>query len=311
MGQVIAVCISEQKGTPKQDVGEARLIADFGLEHDAHAGTARQVSLLSLERVKEAEAWARTSLAPGIFGENILASGFDFKTIPVGTRFLIGEVVLEITQIGKECHSGCTVARETGKCIMPTEGVFAKVIKGGRIQKGMEIIRVEEERKAVSQSRLRAAILCSSDRCYAGLREDKSSPLIREKLQKAGYEVVETCLLPDDAMMLETNMTRICLEVKPDLLITTGGTGFSPRDVVPEVTRRLCRRNVPGIAEAIRACSMTKTRHAMLSRAESVISYKTLIINLPGSEKAAEECMDFLLGSIEHGLYLLRGEGDN
>ena len=136
MGKVMAICISEKKGTQKRNVHEALFIEDFGLENDAHAGKwHRQVSLLSYERIQDFKKKG-APVEDGAFGENLIVSGIDFKNLPVGTRFQSGDVVLEMTQIGKECHSGCEIYKIMGDCIMPREGVFARVIRGGRIREG-------------------------------------------------------------------------------------------------------------------------------------------------------------------------------
>lgn len=143
MGKVMAVCISEKKGTQKRNVHEALFIEDFGLENDAHAGKwHRQVSLLSYERIQDFKKKG-APVEDGAFGENLIVSGIDFKNLPVGTRFQSGDVVLEMTQIGKECHSGCEIYKIMGDCIMPREGVFAKVLHGGRIQEGDELTVLE------------------------------------------------------------------------------------------------------------------------------------------------------------------------
>lgn len=142
MGKVIAVCTSPAKGTQKTNVGEALFIEDFGLEGDAHAGKwHRQVSLLSYDKIEEFRKRG-AEVADGAFGENLVVEGFDFRTLPVGTRFCCNDVILEMTQIGKECHHGCEIFQKMGDCIMPREGVFAKVIRGGRIHTGdnMEIM---------------------------------------------------------------------------------------------------------------------------------------------------------------------------
>lgn len=140
MGKVVAVCISEKRGTLKNDVKTANFIEDWGVENDAHAGKwHRQVSLLSFERFEEFRKLG-AEIVPGAFGENLLVEGFDFKTFPVGTVFKCNDVVLEITQIGKECHSHCEIFKQVGHCIMPHEGVFAKVIHGGRISVGDQLI---------------------------------------------------------------------------------------------------------------------------------------------------------------------------
>ena len=262
MGKIMAVCISEKKGVRKEDAGSCRIIEDLGLEKDAHAGSDRQVSLLSYEAVEEFRLRTGTKdmITPGIFGENLLVSGYDLPSLPVGTRFKAGDVLLEITQIGKTCHTGCEISKITGECIMPRQGVFAKVIKGGTVRRGDDFTRVHT-----------AAVLTSSDRSYKGEREDESGPLMADILRSAGYDVIETVLIPDDEDRAYEELVRISDEKEPDVLFTTGGTGFSPRDHMPEATIRAGERNAPGIAEAIRAYSMSITPRAMLSRAASVI----------------------------------------
>lgn len=154
---------------------------------------------------------------------------------------------------------------------------------------------------------MRAAIITSSDSGYAGEREDRSGPVIKEILEKNGYEVVHSILLPDDRKMLAEEMARIADEQIAELLLTTGGTGFSPRDCMPEATADIMERAVPGIPEAIRAYSMTITPRAMLSRAAAGIRKSTLIINLPGSPKAVRESLEYILPALEHGLEILTG----
>lgn len=139
MGKVIAVCTSPAKGTQKTNVGEAVFIEDFGIEGDAHAGKwHRQVSLLSYDKIEDFRRRG-AEVADGAFGENLVVEGIDFKSLPVGTRFQCNEVILEMTQIGKECHHGCEIYQKMGDCIMPREGVFAIVIKGGKIRVGDQL----------------------------------------------------------------------------------------------------------------------------------------------------------------------------
>ena len=154
----------------------------------------------------------------------------------------------------------------------------------------------------------RAAIITASDSGYRGEREDKSGPVIREILEKEGYEVVAMELLPDDRAMLAGKMQEIADSGKADLILTTGGTGFSQRDVTPEATEEVIERRVPGIPEAMRAYSMTITKRAMLSRATAGIRGTTLIINLPGSPKAVRESLEYIIGALDHGLEILSGE---
>ena len=143
MGKVLAVCISEKKGTEKRNVGSAVFVEDWGLEGDAHAGKwHRQVSLLSNEKIEAFRAKGAV-VEDGAFGENIIVQGIDFATLPVGTKFACNDVVLELTQIGKECHSGCAIFKKMGECIMPKQGVFTKVLHGGIIRPGDELTILE------------------------------------------------------------------------------------------------------------------------------------------------------------------------
>ena len=154
---------------------------------------------------------------------------------------------------------------------------------------------------------MRAAIITSSDTGYAGEREDLSGPAIREMIEPAGYEVVYQKVWPDDRQILEHEMKEICDSGLVDLILTTGGTGFSPRDVMPEATLAVTERVVPGIPEAMRAYSLQFTGRAMLSRAAAGIRKQTLIVNLPGSPKAVRECLEYILPQLEHGLQILLG----
>jgi len=142
-GTVMAVCVSPAKGTEKTNVGSARVIADWGLENDAHAGKwHRQVSLLSHEKIEAFRARG-AQVEDGAFGENLIVSGIDFRALPIGTRFRCGEVELELTQIGKECHAGCAIFQRMGDCIMPREGVFTRVLHGGVVSVG-DTLTVED-----------------------------------------------------------------------------------------------------------------------------------------------------------------------
>ena len=144
-GKVLSVNISEKKGTPKTKVNPGVLIEDFGLEGDAHAGKwHRQVSLLAAESIEKAKSGPTNGLCHGVFAENITTEGIELYTLPVGTRLRVGECVLEISQIGKECHEGCAISKLVGKCVMPREGVFAVVVKGGRVYAGDSIEVIKE-----------------------------------------------------------------------------------------------------------------------------------------------------------------------
>ncbi len=140
MGKVLAVCMSEKKGTAKSNVSEAEFVVGHGLKDDAHAGNwHRQVSLIAHEKVEAFRARG-AEVADGAFGENLVVDGLDFAALPVGTRLRCGNVLLEMTQIGKECHHGCAIFKRMGDCIMPREGVFARVLEGGRIKVGDDLV---------------------------------------------------------------------------------------------------------------------------------------------------------------------------
>ena len=142
--KVLAVCISRKKGEQKVEIPEGIFIEDWGIEGDAHAGKwHRQVSLLGLESVRKVEKSAGISLSAGAFAENILVEGLNLYELPVGTKFSVGTTILELTQIGKECHSNCAIREAAGDCVMPREGIFTKVLKAGKVKKG-DILRVIE-----------------------------------------------------------------------------------------------------------------------------------------------------------------------
>ena len=144
MSQVIAICTSEKKGTAKYMVEEETLIENFGIEGDAHAGKwHRQVSLLALEKIEDFNSKG-ANVDFGAFGENLVVSGIKLNELPVGQEIKIGEVELEVTQIGKECHTRCAIYYRVGQCIMPKNGIFTRVLKGGKIKVNDECVLIEE-----------------------------------------------------------------------------------------------------------------------------------------------------------------------
>jgi molybdenum cofactor synthesis domain-containing protein len=153
----------------------------------------------------------------------------------------------------------------------------------------------------------RTAIITSSDRSFRGEQDDLSGPVIREIAESEGFQVVSYTLLPDEQLLLEDELKRLCDNHIADLILTTGGTGFSPRDLMPEATLRVAERLVPGISEAMRWNSLSITPRAMLSRAVSAIRAGVLIVNLPGSPKAVRENLEFVIPTLRHGLDMLTG----
>ena len=300
MGKILGICISEKRGTEKHEIPEANLVKDWGIEGDAHGGKwHRQVSLLSFEKIEDFRAKG-AEVDFGAFGENLIVEGYDLRALPVGTRFQIGDAVLELTQIGKECHSHCQIYKRMGDCIMPREGVFTEVVKPGHIKIGDEITMIPPKKDRP----FTAAVITLSDKGAAGEK-------IVEMIKEAGYDVKETLLLPDGRTALEKQLIQLADQRQINVIFTTGGTGFAERDMTPEATIAVCDRMANGIADAIRNYSMTITPRAMFSRAVSGIRKRTLIINLPGSPKAVQEALEFLLPHLDHGIGILRGsEGE-
>lgn len=304
--EVLAVCISEKKGTEKKEVEKIVLKEDWGIETDAHAGKwHRQVSLLAFEKI-DAFRKKGAEVDFGAFGENIIVGGVDLRSLPVGTVLEIGEAKLKVTQIGKECHSHCNIYKKMGDCIMPREGIFAEVLKGGVVQKGESIKVIEKE-----EGPYRVGIITVSDRASKGEYEDKSGPVIKELVEAAGMEVVDYIIVPDEKGQIVKKLLYFSDQRQVDLVFTTGGTGFSKRDVTPEATKQVVEREVPGIGEALRAYSLTITPKAMLSRQTAGIRGNTLIINLPGSPKACKENIEYIMTPLKHGLGILSGRETN
>ncbi len=282
----------------KHPVEQIELKIDHGIVNDAHAGDwHRQVSLLDLSSFEKMNNQAKVELKPGIFAENITTEGVDLWSLPVGTRLMIGETLLEITQIGKECHRHCQVFRQVGDCVMPREGIFAVVINEGTIKagQGIEIIPT-----------IRVAILTLSDKGFSNEREDLSGPAIAKALEGKAVIAAQD-ILPDDFEQIKARLIEYA-DQGLDLVFTTGGTGLAPRDFTPEATLAVVDRLTPGIVEAIRASSLRITPMAMLSRATAGIRGKTLIINFPGSPRAALECLEVFLPVMSHAVETLRGD---
>jgi len=303
-GKIAAVCISKAKGTRKTNVDEAYLRANWGIEGDAHAGKwHRQVSLLSLSSIEKMRAMGREQgleLAPGDFAENLTIDGLDVCKLPVGTYLQAGAALLEVTQIGKECHHHCEIYRQVGRCVMPKEGIFARVLASGMVKAGDDI--------AVWYG-IPVGIVTASDKGASGEREDTSAKEIEAMMGEIGGKVIAYRVVPDERDMLADVMVEMADQLGVTLLFTTGGTGFSPRDVTPEATLKVIERQVPGLPEAMRRESYAKTSRAMLSRAVAGIRGKCLIVNLPGSPKGVRECLQVILPVLPHAIEILRGTG--
>ncbi|HAI85573.1 MAG TPA: molybdenum cofactor biosynthesis protein [Firmicutes bacterium] len=284
----------------KKDVGEALLVEEHGLQDDAHAGPwHRQVSLLALESIEKMRAKG-LDVGAGDFAENLTTEGIDLVSLPLGSRLKIGGMAVgEVTQIGKECHAGCAIFQQVGECVMPHEGVFAKVVRGGVVSGG-DSIRVLDP--------VRVAVLTVSDKGARGEREDSSGAEIERIISRIGA-VVERKVVPDEFDVIAEELRRMADKLAVHLILTTGGTGLSPRDVTPEATLAVLDRLAPGIPEAMRAASMAKTPHAMLSRAVAGTRGRVLIVNLPGSPRAVRECLEVLVPALPHAVATASGAG--
>jgi len=307
MATVKAICISEKTGEQKTPIESAIFRVDHGIEGDAHGGDwHRQVSLLAESDIETIREKGLDDLADGAFAENVILSGMDLNSCGLGTKLRLGDdVVLSISQIGKVCHTRCRIFYLAGDCIMPRLGVFARVESGGTVRPGDRAEIVE----AVPRQTLQAVVLTISDRCSRGEAEDTAGPATAKLLTDSlGANIYRTEILPDDKAAIAARLKHYSDGHSIDLVLAVGGTGFAPRDVTPEVAGEVIDRLTPGLDEAMRTASAAKTPHAMLSRAVSGIANSTLIITLPGSERAATENLQAVLPALGHGLEKLRGD---
>jgi molybdopterin adenylyltransferase len=301
-GRLLHVCVSAKKGICKHEVPAAKVEVDHGIEDDAHAGDwHRQISLLAHQDIEFMRSKGLT-LKPGAFGENFVLEGIDTDGLGVGSRLRVGPVLLEMTQVGKVCHTRCAIYYTTGDCIMPRTGLFARVLEGGLVTPGMPVTLVQE----VPRSTIQAAVVTVSDRCAAGTALETAGPAVVKVLQEElGARVAWTALLPDEAGPVKETLKDFS-DRRVDLILTVGGTGISARDATPEATRIVLDRELPGVAKAMRASSAGITANALLSRAKAGIRRETLIIILPGSLKAAVESLRALLPALPHEIEMLR-----
>jgi molybdopterin adenylyltransferase len=302
--KVLSVNISEQKGTVKKPVNEITL-THHGVMDDAHSGPwHRQVSLLGKESFDRFAQMAGRSIAFGEFAENITTEGVELvNTSPLDR--LVGErVELEITQIGKECHgTSCAIFKEVGNCVMPKEGIFARVIKQGSLKHG-DILRYVPRI-------LRFQVVTLSDRASQGEYEDRSGPriveLLNQHFDKRPRKIeVERTVIPDDAANLSVLLEKASYE-ELDVVITTGGTGIGPRDITVETVRPMLDKEIPGIMEMIRVKYGANKPNALLSRGVAGLMSDTLVYTLPGSVKAVNEYMEEILKTLEHLIYMRYG----
>jgi molybdenum cofactor synthesis domain-containing protein len=306
-GILLHICVSANKGVAKHEVPLALLRTDHGVENDAHAGDwHRQVSLLAHADIESMRAKG-LQLRPGAFGENLVIDGIEIDQLGVGSQLRVGSVLLEMTQVGKVCHTRCAIYYTAGDCIMPRTGLFARVLKGGTLHPGVQV----EVLHRIPRSAIQVAVVTASDRCAAGAMVDTSGPAVASLLHdRLGAHIAWSKIVPDDASLI-AELLRDLSDRRVDLIFTTGGTGLSARDVTPEATRSVIDRELPGLAEAMRAASAEQTPHALLSRAITGVRNETLIVNLPGSVKGATENLSAILPALPHAVKMLRGEASH
>lgn len=302
--EIVSVNISEAKGTIKHPVPQVR-IDQRGIVGDAHAGTTnRLVSLLTQESAERFGSEIGRRIAPGEFAENLTTRGLEQGEVALLDRLRIGKVELEVTQIGKACHGGsCAIYREVGRCVMPKEGIFCRVISGGTVKAGDSLDHLSRM--------LRIKIITVSDRASRGEYQDRSGPRIRELIAefmrgRRWHVHLDTSMVPDDPEILR-NELRGARDAAYDAVITTGGTGIGPRDNTPEVVAGECSRLIPGIMEHIRMKYGAENPLALVSRGVAGVLGQGLAYALPGSVRAVEEYTNEILRSLEHLILMVHG----
>lgn len=298
-----AISISTEKGTVKTPVPEIN-VTPLGFDGDAHAGSwHRQISLLAAEDVEAFAATIDRTFDPGEFAENITTRGIDLGRVAVLDRVRIGDVELEITQIGKACHHGCDIFKQVGACIMPKQGLFARVITPGHIAAGCDAIWTPRP--------LKIQVITLSDRAHAGVYDDRSGPAVETLLEthfkdRRDHPDIRRRVLPDDPAMLQESLHG-ALKTHVDLVITVGGTGIGLRDYAPEVTSDFITRPLPGLMEYIRHKYGTEKPGVYLSRGIAGTRNELFVINMPGSVKGATEYVTVLLELWDHIRRMIHG----
>lgn len=314
--KILSVNISEKKGTIKKPVGEV-FLNEHGVSGDAHSGPwHRQVSLLGNESIGRFSSSAGRSIGFGEFAENITTEGMELARVLPLDRFIGKEVELEVTQIGKECHgTSCAIFREVGNCVMPKEGIFARVKRSGKLKPGDTLEYVPRQ--------FGFHVITLSDRASSGVYEDLSGPRIAELLHRHFSQTgrmikVKHTIIADDSFMLAkiiagsvspgsqepAGPVTTAHAMHTDVIITTGGTGIGPRDITVDTVKPLLDKEIPGIMEMIRVKYGAEKPNALLSRSVAGLIGDTLIYTLPGSVKAVNEYLPEILKTLEHLIYM-------
>ncbi len=304
--KILSTNTSTKKGTIKTPCSFIELTAN-GVEGDAHSGKwHRQVSLLAMESIEKFEAEAKRKIKPGEFAENITTQGIELHQLKPFDRLNNSQVELMVTQIGKKCHGdNCNIFKEIGNCVMPKEGIFARVERNGRLKAGDELKLIPKY--------FNIKIITLSDRASKGEYKDKSGPLLetltQEYFSSIGYPIrIEKVIITDDSLLLENELNQ-CFQSETDLIFTTGGTGFGTRDITPDVVKKLIDKEIPGIMEMVRLKYGVDKPNALLSRSIAGIKNQTLIFSLPGNPKAVNEYFGEIKRILLH-LYLMMADID-
>ncbi len=302
--KILSLNTSEKKGTVKHPQ-ESVCLDETGVTGDAHSGYwHRQVSLLGIESYRKMEAKKPgTKLDLGVFAENITTKGLELHSTNVFDRFVNQDVELEVTQIGKKCHQGCEIMKQIGDCVMPVEGIFTRVIRGGTLSKDSVFEYVPRVIKVL--------VITLSDRAFKGIYEDKSGPLAATLMTRffekgKRHFNIDRKILPDGKEELEAAL-REAKEQAYDIVITTGGTGLGKRDITPDVVKPFLHKEMPGIMEHIRLKYGADKPNALVSRSIAGVMESSLVYVLPGSTKAVNEYLNEITPTIEHSLRMIHG----
>ncbi len=296
--------ISSKKGTIKTPRKEI-ILTPLGMEGDAHAGKwHRQISLLAEESILSFEGELGRKIEYGEFAENITTIGFPLHKTKPFDRFKTTEIELEVTQIGKKCHgTNCEIFQQTGKCVMPTEGIFCRVIKGGKLKENDVLEYIPKT--------FRIKVITLSDRAFEGIYKDKSGPLV-EKLTKDWFQnqkyscETNRIVIPDEKELLYQEMIS-AVNNGFDIIYTTGSTGIGPRDIAPGLIQKFIDVEIPGIMDLIRMKYGAEKPNALLSRSTAGVKNKSLIFSLPGSTKAVNEYLSEIHKILLHSFLMLHG----
>jgi len=299
MGKIKSIYTGSRKGKLKKRVSQVSLKKNYGIIGDAHAGAGkRQISLLAEESIARLRG-RDEKIGIGNLMENLRTTGIELTSLLVGTKLEVGRtVLLEISEIGKHSSKPIKVFAMPEGCLLPLNGVFAKVLKGGTIR--------EEDKIEIVADTLTCGILIISDRSSRGERPDKTGPLVKECLKELKITPVRYGIIPDEKEYISLVLVTWVDQGGVDLILTSGGTGFFSRDVTPEATRRILDKDAGGLSELMRTEGAKSTKRAYLSRGVAGIRKKTLIINLPGNPQGARESLKIVSPILSHGIEVMK-----